>query len=359
MSKQDAVPPTPKSGWYSYGVAGYIAYWNGEAWTGHTHASSAGFALPKWKLNPFRFLGHSWFWLLILFWAITTAIGFIANGTEHVNLLFFFAIAIPTTAACFAFTTILWPHLQLKQLNNLGKLTLIGIASGFLGFTIATFLEGYLEPDLGFPFAADLWLSGPIEETCKLLLPAILWFTAKGVYRDPRVGLYLVLVSGSVFGGLEAPDYVLGAGQDSVPAMAYGRVIAELSHPIWTAIAASMIWLAAQRAGRFFTLAGFGGWLIPVALHSLHDGAGAVGSQGTKNPGTSIQFPSLEQGFAEMTVLVVISIVILILSYLVLRHFAARELVPPSAIETNAPHWRPRIAKWGMPKDQRASAGSA
>jgi len=38
---------------------------------------------------------------------------------------------------------------------------------------LATGIEGNLEPDLKVPFAADLWASGVIEETSKILVPVL------------------------------------------------------------------------------------------------------------------------------------------------------------------------------------------
>lgn len=44
----------------------------------------------------------------------------------------------------------------------------------------------------------------------------------------------------------------------------------------------------------------------------------------------------------------VFSIGVAVISFLILRHFL-RELVPPTAVAANSPHWRPQLKWWGVP----------
>lgn len=339
-------------GWYPYGVAAQQAQWDGRVWTSQVRPDPTVAAPPPWHRNPLRFLGHLWFWVFLGFWAATALLGLAVNSINHSGLAWAAVFALLVFGACFGFTLIYWPHMQFRQLPDLRNVLVWGLVSGVVAITVAISIEGYLEPDLKVPFAADLWLSGVIEETSKLLVPVLLWIFAKGIFRDPRVGFLLVLVSGSVFGGVEGAQYILGTGENAAPAMALGRPIAEVTHPIWTSIAATMIWFAAARLGRLVTWVGFVGWAMAAGLHSMHDGLGSFSQSGSKNTiASGLDFATVGDALREGAGLVAISVVFLIMSFYVLKYFAARELVPPTAIETNPPHWRPRMVHWAMPKD--------
>ena len=182
-------------------------------------------------------------------------------------------------------------------------------------------------------------------------MPILLWIFGKGMFRDPRAGFLMVLVSGSVFGGVEGAQYLLAGGQNSAPAMAMMRPVAEASHPVWTAIAATMIWFAAARLGRLVTWVGLVGWLMAAGLHSLHDGLLSFSASGTQNNAAAeMQLASVEVALISGAVLAVYGIMWLVIAYAVLKYYAARELTPPTAISANPPGWRPRLVHWAMPK---------
>jgi hypothetical protein len=91
---------------------------------------------------------------------------------------------------------------------------------------------------------------------------------------------------------------------------------------------------------------------LAAGLHSFHDGIASFDTTGTKNSiaaGTS--YATIGKGLTEGAALVVFSVAFLIIAFYVLKYFAARELVPPTTIETDPPHWRPRMVHWAMPKD--------
>ncbi|MFN8213192.1 MAG: PrsW family glutamic-type intramembrane protease [Candidatus Nanopelagicales bacterium] len=348
------MPVDNSSGWYNYGTQGHQGEWNGHVWTGRTRDDSSVPGPPQWHRSPLRFLRHPWFWVFLGFWAASTLLGFAVNSIDHSNAFWFVVFAVLVFGACFGFTLIYWPHMQFRQLPDLGKVLLWGLVSGAVAVALAIPIEGYLEPDLKVPLAADLWLSGVIEETSKILVPIFLWIFGKGVFRDPRVGFLLVLVSGSVFGGVEGAQYILGGGENSAPSMALARPVAELTHAVWASIAATMIWFAAARLGRLVTWVGFVGWLMAAGLHSFHDGIASFNTTGTKNTiATGTSYATIGKGLTEGAALVVFSFVFLIIAFYVLKYFAARELVPPNAIDTNPPHWRPRMVQWAMPKAGR------
>ncbi len=282
---------------------------------------------------------------------ITLVVALAINNVPHNNTLWFVVFALLFFGACFGFTLIFWPHMQFRRLPSLGKLLAWGLLSGFVAVGLATGIEGYLEPDLKVPFAVDLWASGVIEETSKILVPILLWIFGKGLFRDPRAGFLLVLVSGSVFGAIEGAQYLLAGGENSAPAMAVMRPVAEATHPVWTAIAATMIWFAAARLGRLVTWVGFVGWLMAAGLHSLHDGLLSFSASGTQNDASAgIQLASVGVALASGAVVALYGALWLVIVYFVLKSYAARELTPPTAISANPPGWRPRMSQWAMPK---------
>lgn len=120
------------------------------------------------------------------------------------------------------------------------------------------------------------------------------------------------------------------------------RTPAEMGHPLWTGIAAALIWLAAFRAGRLRTLAGLVGWCVAMALHSFHDGVFTLAPGKDRGPVVMDEQLLVADAFWSS----LISLAFLVLGYLILRHLA-RELVPPGAVRTNRPHWRPQIKQWG------------
>ena len=128
------------------------------------------------------------------------------------------------------------------------------------------------------------------------------------------------------------------------------RTPAEMGHPLWTGIAAALIWLAAFRAGRLRTLAGLVGWCVAMALHSFHDGVFTLAPGKDRGPVVMDEQLLVADAFWSS----LISLAFLVLGYLILRHLA-RELVPPGAVRTNRPHWRPQIKQWGVPRNREAA----
>jgi hypothetical protein len=245
--------------------------------------------------------------------------------------------------------------LRFGELPRLGLIVGAGLVSGAVADLVAYAIEPVLEPALGVPFAADLWLSGPVEETSKLLLPLLLLVFARRTFGDPRAGVLMVLISGAAFGVWEGFGYVTSAtGENGTVLAGLVRGVAEIPHPLWTAIAASLIWLAAHRAGRAVTLAGFVGWLIAVVLHSVHDGIGAARSSGTGNTIGQTAVPSIGDAIVFGALANILTIVTIVVALLILR-YVARELVPPTAVVANPPRWRPRLKRWGVPRSARVA----
>lgn len=225
-----------------------------------------------------------------------------------------------------------------------------GLFSSLLA--VGILLEGTLEPHLNVPFVVDLWLSGVVEETIKIAVPVLLLIVARERFGDPRVGVLMVLISSAVFGVGEGIQYVAsGSGSNNHLLMGLVRPVVEVAHPLWATIAAGAIWLAAHRSGRVITWAGFAGWFVAVALHSIHDGVLGGHVRGTHNHSSDINV-SVTQAVADAVVVNAIGIVLAVVTFLILSQ-VLREIVPPSAVAKNPPHWRPRLALWGVPRATR------
>jgi hypothetical protein len=113
-----------------------------------------------------------------------------------------------------------------------------GVASGVVGSFV-------LDLTVYVPVLDDgLAAVGLREESVKLLVPVVLWFT--GRFREPREGLLLVMISAVTFGVLESVQYA-----------AFGRVNpSELLHPLLTSFVAAVAWRAASGRRSWFPVAG-------------------------------------------------------------------------------------------------------
>lgn len=340
---------SPSAGWYEYGTGGHKARWDAHAWTGASQTADDVPEPAPWHHRPFAFLGHRWFWTMVVGWALFLAAAYVVGATNNKNLAF---LTIPGGVIFMAGVYFLVdPHVRFAQLPKTGTLLAWGLAAGVVANLVAHNVEKWVVEQSSF--FDVLWLAGPIEETSKLLVPFILLVVGGTMFRDPRAGLFLVLVSGMTFGAWEATFYVGMGGEWEALGNGFGRPLAELLHPFLTAFAAGVIWLAAWRRGRAFTWAGLVAYAIAMAIHSVHDGGEALLS-GDKTVATT-DTPITQIGEAISTGLNgwYIDLLIAVLLYLLLRH-AARELVPPNAVAENAPHWRPALRLWGVPSTQRA-----
>ena len=343
----DAAPvrgSTP--GDYPFGRAGATAVWDGEAWTGHTTTSPSTPAPIPWKHRFLPFLRHRWFWIAVLGVVVLFIPAYIAasSGASDPSPL----VIAGGIIVMYGATLLVVQHLSPGDIGQPRLIAIWGIISGLIAGALASLIEGNLEPRF-LSENALLWQSGITEETLKLLVPVILLAFGGATFRTPRAGLFLVLVSGATFGVYELADYALLTHGNGVVATVLERSTAELLHPYLTAFAAVLIWLGAWRRQRTVTAVGIVGWLIAIALHSLHDGLMGLGS----NPSaTDTQgYASVGQAVGTGVEALFVQLLISVIFFLILRH-AARELVPPTAIATNSPHWRPQIKQWGVPKEQ-------
>ena len=332
----------PTAGDYPFGRADLIAGWDGDAWTGATQ-EAPGIEVPVWKHAFLPFLRHRWFWLFVLglVLVLIPAFACAASGSAFQG-----SYALPGAILMMvAGARLVLDRMSPEEIGAPRAIVLWGIFSGAVGYAFAYGVESLVAPALSDQ--VYLWTPGPIEETGKLLVPVLLLAFGPAAFRSPRVGLWLVLVSGATFGVFEMVSYAANSQGNGAIASLMERSTTELLHPYLTGFAAVLIWLGAWRGKKTLTIVGFVGWLIASAVHSFHDGIFGVisnpaqtNTQGYSSAGEAFVFGLY--GLAE-------GLLITVLLFLLLRH-VAREIVSPTAIASNSPHWRPQLKRWGLPK---------
>jgi len=259
---------TDPAGWYCFSLQPRLAEWDGVAWTGSTHATGSGPLLPG-PPAPFAFVRQTWFRWMVIGQALVILPAILSGSSGQA--LWSWLSVVGYAAFLGGSVQLVGRVLHLDALDGRRSLTWIGIGSGVAAFIVGVGLE--ILADRGLGWAATLWLTGPIEEGGKLLVPFLLLVFGARRFKVPRVGLYLVLISGATVGVLEGAEY---EARPDFPwahlQMALLRPSAELLHVFVTGFAAAVIWLAAWRKGRAATGAGAVAFLIAMAIHSFHDG---------------------------------------------------------------------------------------
>ena len=332
---------TDPPGWYCYRPVAALAEWDGTAWTGDTHYATAAPDLagpPK----PFAFLRQSWVWWMVA-GQILVIPPAVASGLTG-SALWSWLSAGGYAAFLIGTVQVMMRYLPIGRLSGLRNLTLIGIGGGILGFGVAFGLETLVDHHFGV--IATLWSTGPIEEGAKLLVPfALLAFGSKR-FKDPLVGLYLVLVSGATTGAVEGVEWEARAHHVWFHLqLALVRPAAELPHVFVTGFAGAVIWLAAWRRGRTVTMAGTVAFALAVGLHSLHDGFFTLFGVSPKPSSTAIA-QTAGRAITLGVVGGIFAVGIGIASFMLGRH-GARELSSPGSVADAPPPWRPQIKTWG------------
>lgn len=334
----------PPAGSYPTGIRTVVGEWDASAWTGRGKVDAEAGSVPAWKVRPFAFLAHVWFWMLVVGVVLVQTAGSIGSDVDTKWWLILAGVGIVLVMS--AIVLFFQRLMRFHELPNFWTVVLMGVVSAVVANGVAVGLEAYLEPAIGMPFALDLWLAGVVEESAKLLVPFLLLVWAPRRFGDPRAGLLMVLISSAGFGVWEAISYLKGSDNPYViVANGVDRSTGEIPHALWAGFAACLIWLAAHRLGRAFTTVGLVGWLIAAAQHSIHDGILSIGVVGTRNT-SHADFTADDAG--RLIILGgVYNLVWIVIGFFLLR-YVARELVPPTAIAHNPPRWRPRLRGWGV-----------
>ncbi|MBV6509389.1 MAG: hypothetical protein JJLCMIEE_02458 [Acidimicrobiales bacterium] len=309
-------------GWYPDPVGGAAhRFWDGEAWTRRVEpAGAAEEPATHWKRHPFSFFSHRWCHILAAGVVIGVG-GTIAYGRVHNLAVITVTAFLFTCATTASFGIFIAGRLRLGEVVDRSPIFVVAIVGGITGFAIAYGVEqlaGYV--------MTETYVTGPIEETAKLVVPLALFAT--GRYRDPRAGLAIALASAAGFGILEATsrpifiDLGLSSGGPGEGLSGAGpwflgvvRPLVELTHMMLTGFIAAVAWRAWHLRGGFhLTWPVIGTALAAMALHSGFD---------------SLQDPPG------------IYLVLIVVMYFAFKE-SARQLTPPEALHEVPPGWRPR-----------------
>jgi protease PrsW len=155
-----------------------------------------------------------------------------------------------------------------------GTIALTALVGGVIGVVTAGVLEYDAQQDLGVLPTAGI---GLIEETAKLIVPALLVFVLRP--RLPGDGLLIGVASGAGFAVLETMGYAfveLIQSRGSIAAvddvLFVRGVLSPAAHMAWTGLTAAAMWAVARPGRRSRALAGFAAaFLVAVALHTAWD----------------------------------------------------------------------------------------
>jgi hypothetical protein len=329
LPKVSAETRAPAPGYYPVpahrGHGAVEREWDGDAWGAQAHESGA--TLAHHKRHPLRFLRErGWLILLVYLLAAGASMALIGVDPDRRRVAGI-QLLLPLTATVAALMPMLAAYryfgnrLRFEQLHEGRGILKWGIISGLVGVAIGMAVELGV-PTLFLSNAGDPgWsaLAGPAEETGKLVVPAILWF--HGLYRSPRAGFLLVVISAATFGVVEGGLYAVSPSGFSPQ-----RTFIEIIHVLLTGFIAAVAWRAAWKRPSLFTAAGIAAWAFAMAMHSFND--------------LSISYADRVSGLGSATA------VVLVVMYFAIKH-AGRQLVPPDNVAGVSPRWRPRAPRAG------------
>lgn len=334
-------------GFCPYGPTGKLAYWDGHAWSGLRADDAAVTEIPHQR-TFLPFLRHLWFWLAASGVVLVYLVNYVSdtNGLKPLAWVSVLGYALVMSAAVLIFTR----HVGVRLRRVPRSVLLWGLLSGLVATGLATGVELAVNPVVDSNPWTNGFSTGVIEEVAKLAVPVALLIWGSNRFSSPRTGLVLAAVSGSVFGFLEGVEYQLRTSSVEATSVS-DRVVVELLHPFLTVLVAAVIWLAAWRKGRSFTIAGLAALGIAAGIHGLNDGLNFAGANGDSTGGqVSTDLSAIESALISG----VVYLGILVLLFLIAR-VAVRELVPPGLVATSSKGWRPRIHQWGVPRNSPAA----
>ena len=338
-------------GFCPYGPTGKLAYWDGHAWSGVRADDAAVTEIPH--LRTFLpFLRHLWFWLAASGVLLVYLVNYVSdtNGLKPLAWVSVLGYALVMSAAVLIFTRRV--GVRLRRIPR--PVLLWGLLSGLIAYGLALGVELSVGPVVDSNPWTNGFSTGVIEEVAKLAVPVALLIWGSNRFSSPRTGLVLAAVSGSVFGFLEGVEYQLRTSSLEATSVS-DRVVVELLHPFLTILVAAVIWLAAWRKGRSFTLAGLLALGIAAGIHGFNDGLTFAIANGDSTGGqVSTDLSAIEPALFGG----VVWLGIMVLLFLIAR-VAVRELVPPGLVATSSKGWRPRIHQWGVPRSSSAATPKA
>jgi hypothetical protein len=331
--------PAASTGSYPIGFAGYRREWDGQAWTDRVTADPAAPDLHEHHAFV-RIFTHASVYALI----VAVVIGFVVVSfgvTLDSAPLLALGGAFATGGPVIALVLAVRRRLRIRTLRTWPALVL-GIAWGLAAFVVAFVVELLVERS-GNRSETRFAFDGLVEEPIKLLLPVVLLATGPALFKNPRVGVWMVVIASAVFGIGEGAVYLSGlattptAGETAAQLDAqvtaetgrllFERMWVEIAHVIWTGGAAALIWLGAHRAGRAFSWLGVLGLAIAVALHLVNDAV----------------LPVVEAALLGGSP--ILGLIWVVLGYYLWFRPRMRQLVPPEAVVLVPKRWRPRVSR--------------
>ncbi len=325
---------------YPLGSAGATAYWDGQAWQPPL-IRNPNRSEVEYQRGYFSFHRCLWFWLVLLG---STYSVLLLNLVDTDIALLGLASFPGFIAVLIGVVLLISRHLYQRKGAPHWIVLWWGIMAGAAASLAALFAERLVDVDIsGNPIVLGLQ-AGLIEETSKLLLPITLLGLGASRFSSPRLGVLLVAVCSATFGGAEAALYLANTETDQLWTLA-PRSLGEMSHVLWSSTAAGVIWLAAWRRQRLFTIAGLVGWLAAVLMHAINDAffVWIADIAPSKSAGRSSDL--MMELWIIATAMGGIAVVVGL--WFLLSRIAIRELVPPSFIARSSPGWRPRLRSWG------------
>jgi hypothetical protein len=291
--------------------------WDGQSWTDHFDPTPVA-PLPEYTRQPWRFLAFPG-WLLLPVYALAVAGTFVmstnASGSTLARIGLAVSVGCATAVPAIALLTLFNRRLSFSQLGDSRRAIIAwGVASGIGSACVAILIVYAVSgewnaPLLTAPYVPG-WLVGFLHGPLKLVVPVILW--SVGMFRAPRQGFLLVLLSAMTFGvSLAAADAWFTAVLD------HRRIGAVIVTVLLAAIVAAVPWRAAWKRKTFFTWSVAAALAIAMGLHWLAD-------------------TLIVQGW-EIAV-----VGVAIVGYLTVK-VVVRQLVPPDHVATVSPGWRPAI----------------
>lgn len=297
--------------------------WDGAAWRHETRpAPGAAEPLPHWKRRPFAILRHRWFHIFLVGLALGLAglaLSMVVDSSGPIAALSILTAVL--TAA--AYGVFLDGRIRLHEAIDTKTVVLVAVIGGALGYLVAYGLEGLVQG------RAEDFLTGPIEEPAKLIVPLLLFWLGGERFRDPRAGLAIVLASAAGVGVIEDGQYIVSAladvphafgdGVDTLDEVAGSVGLARpltdaFLHMSLTGIVGAVAWRIWWLRGGFRITWGVIGALVAACV--LHSAFDAINSMQ-------------------------VELYLLVAIYMAFK-LTARNDVPPNAIGEVPPWWRPR-----------------
>lgn len=302
--------------------AGHVVerLWDGDVWTDDRRPATPEETLPAYRRRVWHFLRTPG-WALTLVFLVSTGVCLAlvaqdphATRPSGVTWLLPPLALLASVSMMVGVGVFFDRRLAASRLPQVRAAVAWGVLSGAVAVGVALLFEVGLPALFHADGDAHGWslIAGPAEESAKLAIPVVLWFT--GRFRLPRQGFVLVVTSAATFGMLEAARYGLSP-DDFQP----GRTGGEILHVVFTGFVAAVAWQAAWKGRTWFTAAGMAAVVAAMALHSANDYL-VLGKFGVLS---SLATPTA-----------------VVVSYLLLKH-SARQMVPPDRVATVSPRWRP------------------